>query len=95
MYPLVLVIGVGLFPGGAAAPRFALPLSLSGLAIAVYHNLLYYHVIPESLAPCRSGVSCTTVQLQWLGFITIPLLSLTAFALVSTALIQAARKPAT
>ena len=28
------------------------------------------------------GISCTTVQIEWLGFITIPLMALAAFALV-------------
>lgn len=52
-------------------------------AIAVYHNLLYYHWIPESLAPCEQGISCTSRQIEWLGFVTIPLLSLTAFSLIT------------
>jgi len=57
------------------------------LAISIYHNLLYYGIIPESIAPCTQGISCTTVQLQWLGFITIPLMALTAFVLVSVCLL--------
>ena len=54
-----------------------------GLAIAVYHNLLYYGVLPESAQPCRLGVSCTTRQIEWLGFITIPLMSLVAFSVIN------------
>ena len=83
MYPLVLVIGVGIVMRDARWKYYALPLSLTGLAIAVYHNLLYYHLIPESITPCKEGVSCTTVQIEWLGFITIPLMALTSFVLVS------------
>ena len=91
MYPLVLILGAGLFSSEKEVFRFAFPLSLTGLLIAVYHNLLYYHVLPESIAPCRSGVSCTTAQVEWLGFITIPLLSLTAFVLINLLLIIARR----
>ena len=61
--------------------------SLIGLAISVYHNLLYYGIIPESIQPCTTGVSCTTRQIEWLGFITIPLLALVAFCVISAALI--------
>jgi disulfide bond formation protein DsbB len=82
MYPLVIVLLLGLFPLDMKAVRSAFVLSLIGLSIAIYHNLLYYHVIPESMSPCTKGISCTTVQLQWLGFITIPLLSLVAFILI-------------
>ena len=83
MYPLVLVIGAGIVLRDAKWKYYALPLSLTGLAIAVYHNLLYYHLIPESITPCKEGISCTTVQIEWLGFITIPLMALTAFAIIS------------
>lgn len=92
MYPLVVIILSGLFPLNKSVIRFALPLSVIGVLIAAYHNLLYYHILPESIAPCRTGVSCTTVQLQWLGFITIPLLSLTAFTIITTLLLIARRK---
>lgn len=83
MYPLVLIIGVGIVMRDARWTFYALPLSLVGLAISIYHNLLYYHLIPESITPCKEGISCTTVQIEWLGFITIPLMALTAFVLVS------------
>lgn len=83
MYPLVIVIGIGIIMRDARWKYYALPLALIGLAISFYHNLLYYGIIPESLTPCKEGVSCTTVQIEWLGFITIPLMGLTSFVLVS------------
>jgi len=86
MYPLVLIIGVGIILRDRRMKNYALPVSLIGLGIAVYHNLLYYGILPESVAPCTQGISCTSVQLEWLGFITIPLLSLTAFVLVNLCL---------
>lgn len=79
MYPLVFIIGTGILMRDRRVKFYALPICLIGLAIAVYHNLLYYKIIPDSIAPCTQGISCTTVQIEWLGFITIPLLSLTAF----------------
>jgi disulfide bond formation protein DsbB len=87
MYPLVLVIGAGIIMRDSRLKFYALPLSLVGLAISIYHNLLYYGIIPESIAPCTQGISCTTVQLQWLGFITIPLMALTAFVGISLCLL--------
>ena len=87
MYPLVAILAVGILTRDARIRLYALPLSLAGLGIAIYHNLLYYGVIPESVAPCTAGVSCTTRQLEWLGFITIPLLALVAFSVISIALL--------
>ncbi len=82
MYPLVIIFLMGLFPFDPKVIRFTFPLALIGWLIAIYHNLLYYNILPESAAPCVLGISCTTVQIQWFGFITIPFLALTAFSLL-------------
>lgn len=86
MYPLVFIIAVGILLEDKRLKFYALPLSITGLVIAVYHNLLYYNIIPEAITPCSAGISCTTRQIEWLGFITIPLLSLIAFSLITIAL---------
>lgn len=83
MYPLVLIIGIGIAVDDAKWKVYALPLALIGLAISVYHNLIYYGFIPESLTPCTEGVSCSERQIEWFGFITIPLMGLIAFLLIS------------
>ena len=87
MYPLVVILMAGLFPFDKAVLKFSMPLVGIGWVIAFYHNLLYYNILPESASPCVQGISCTTVQINWLGFITIPLLSFTAFTLIALILI--------
>lgn len=87
MYPLVLILLAGLFPVSKSVVKFSLPLVLVGWGIAFYHNLLYYKILPESAAPCVQGISCTTVFIEWLGFLTIPLLSLFAFTAILILLI--------
>jgi hypothetical protein len=64
-----------------------LPLSIIGLTVSIYHNLLYYGFIAESLAPCMLGVSCTARQIEWMGFITIPLMALTAFTVITLSML--------
>jgi disulfide bond formation protein DsbB len=87
MYPLVLIIGIGIINQDNRVKIYALPLCLIGLAISIYHNLLYYGLIADSIIPCKEGVSCTSRQIEWLGFITIPLMALTAFVLIAFCLI--------
>lgn len=82
MYPLPLLLFIGLLKLDKSVFRYNFPMALIGWGFAVYHNLLYYKVLPESASPCVRGISCTTVQLEWLGFITIPLLSLFGFSLI-------------
>ena len=89
MYPLVFVLLVGLLTHDSRLRAYSLPFSVTGLLIAAYHNLLYYGVIPEGLTQCAAGVSCTARQIEWLGFITIPLLSLSAFTVIILCLLLA------
>lgn len=83
MYPIVFIIIVGILFKDKAMPYYVLALSLTGMAIAFYHNLLYYGFVPESASSCQLGVSCTSKYIEYLGFITIPFLSLTAFTFIS------------
>jgi disulfide bond formation protein DsbB len=87
MFPLVFVLAAGLFPFDAKVVRFALPLAIAGWLVAVYHVLLVAGIIPESATPCTQGVPCSEVQIEWLGFVTIPLLSVIAFSAINALLI--------
>lgn len=91
MYPLVLILAVGLLRKDLRVAAYALPLSLIGLGVSIYHNLLYYNVIPEQVRVCTAGISCTIVQIKWLGFVTIPLLALIAFSNISALLLSSLR----
>lgn len=79
LFPLVVVLAVGLFPVDRGVVRYALPLAVLGWLVAGYHNLVYAGVVPESLQPCSQGVSCTEEYIELFGIFSIPLLSLLAF----------------
>ncbi|QQG50284.1 MAG: disulfide bond formation protein B [Candidatus Berkelbacteria bacterium] len=76
IYPLLAIVGVGLIRHDNNLHFYALPLLMFGLIVSVYQNLLYYGIVAESTAVCGLGVSCAAKYIEWLGFITIPLLSL-------------------
>lgn len=82
MYPLVIILAVGILRRDNKVYQYVLPLAIIGALIALYHVLLYYGVFAESEQTCRAGVSCTTEYIEYLGFITIPLLSLGAFLVI-------------
>ncbi len=82
MYPLIWIIGVGIVKKNTLVSLYVLPLAIFGWIIALYHNLIYYKIIPDFLSPCTLGVSCTTKFFAWFGFITIPLMSLVAFSII-------------
>ncbi|MDW7772496.1 MAG: disulfide bond formation protein B [Desulfobulbaceae bacterium] len=87
LFPLVILLAVGLFPFDKNVVKYALPLALAGWLTALYHNLLYAGIIPESIKPCTQGISCTEKYIELFGFITIPLLSLLSFSTIIVLLI--------
>ncbi len=87
LFPLTVLIAVGIVLRDDNFPTYALPLAGAGLGFSVYHNLLYYGVIPETLSPCTQGVSCSSRQIEWLGFLTIPLMALLAFLSILVSLV--------
>ena len=82
MYPLVLIFLINLLYPDDKLLKYSIPLVLVGLFFAIYHNLLMFGIIPESVVPCVQGVPCSTEYINWLGFITIPFLSLIAYSAI-------------
>lgn len=87
MYPLVIILAVGILRKDKNLSSYALPLSMFGLLVSIYQNLLYFRIIPEKLAPCTVGVSCLTKYTSFFGFIDIPLLSFFAFLLITVCML--------
>jgi len=79
LFPLTVLIAAGIVLRDKNLASYTLPLVVVGLGLALYHNLIYYGVVSETLSPCTQGVPCTSRQIEWLGFITIPLMALLAF----------------
>jgi disulfide bond formation protein DsbB len=88
MFPLVLILGAGIILKEKNIHAYVLPLALIGWTISLYHNLLYYKFIPDTLAPCTTGVSCTTKFIEYFGFVTIPLLAFIAFTVIIISVIE-------
>jgi disulfide bond formation protein DsbB len=92
MFPLVLVLGVGLLYSDQRSVRYAMLLAGVGVAIALYHCLVFWGLISEALVPCGKGPSCADLDLQVAGVVPIPLLSLIAFTAIAALLSFANRK---
>jgi disulfide bond formation protein DsbB len=89
MFPLALILPFGLFPFDAKVIRYGLVLAVPGALVALFHQLLVAGVIPESIKPCTQGVPCSQTVISWFGFVTIPLLSVLAFATLIALLVAA------
>lgn len=87
MYPLVAILGVGIWRRDHKVYTYVLPLSLIGFSIALYQCAMTYGFIAEGACSATSAVSCTTRWINWFGFVTIPLLSFVAFSVISLAMV--------
>lgn len=92
MFPLVAVIGVGTLRSDSSVWLYALPLAVIGWSIAIFHNLLYFEIVPTAIKPCGQGPSCSGENMSLLGTVPIPLLSLIAFTLVIALLLEVRRR---
>jgi disulfide bond formation protein DsbB len=92
MYPLALILlGVAAGRRDDLVPVL-LPLPLIGFGIALWQH--YEELHPARFAnSCQIGVPCTTKWINEFGFVTIPVLSGTAFAAISVLLLLAWRRP--
>lgn len=83
MYPLTLILGIGVFQSDYSVKKFVFPLAIAGGTISVFHYM--EQKIPGfgGIKPCVSGVPCSAEYINWLGFITIPFLALIAFTLIT------------
>ena len=85
MYPLVVILFVGILLSDRRVFYYAMPFSLVGFFIATYHVLLQLGVVPE--VTCRINETCATVSFSLFGFLTIPMQAMLGFLVISLAII--------
>jgi disulfide bond formation protein DsbB len=83
MYPLALILLVAAVRDDRRVGWYALPLTLVGGGIAAYHYQLERFPDQETLA-CSTSVPCTTIWFEQFGYITLPMMALSAFALIAS-----------
>lgn len=92
MYPLAIILGIAAYRNDRKIYQYVLPLSIIGVLISGYHTLLQKIPYLQQFEMCTSGVPCSADYINWLGFITIPMLALIAFIIITFCMIVLARK---
>ncbi len=84
IYPQVVLLGLAWWKGDRKIVDYAIPLAWLGAAFAFYHNYIYYGGTP--LFDCDANSEaislCLKNYINEFGYVTIPVMSLTAFALL-------------
>ncbi|WP_066370994.1 disulfide oxidoreductase [Neobacillus fumarioli] len=91
MYPLAIVLGIAFYKNDRRIYPYVLPLSITGMLISGYHMLLQKIPYLKQFEMCKTGVPCSEDYLNWLGFVTIPMLAFIAFTIITISLVILAR----
>ena len=90
IYPLAIVMLLIALADDRRAARYLLPLPIVGAGLAVYHVLVERGVVSQTQGCAVSAPGgCATKWVEELGYVTIPVLTLTAFALLLGLLVLA------
>jgi disulfide bond formation protein DsbB len=86
MYPLALLLAIGIVRRDHGLHAYVLPFSIAGIGVSLYHYLL---IKTDWFPPpaCAVDVPCTVDYLNWFGFVNIPFLALTAFLIITCMLL--------
>ncbi|GGH85248.1 disulfide bond formation protein DsbB [Pullulanibacillus pueri] len=86
MYPLSVILGIACFRNDRKIAVYVLPLTLIGSLFSIVHIL--EQKLGVFTRVCTEGVPCSGEYIHWFGFMTIPMLALIAFLLISVAMIM-------
>lgn len=87
MYPLIIVLGIASYRNQSDIIPYVLPLSILGGLISLWHYAQQKIPFLGQVIQCKVGVPCNASYINWLGFVTIPLLAFIAFALITVFLL--------
>ena len=91
MYPLAIVTLLAAIWNDHRVARYLLPLPVIGAGFSIYHVLVEIGVVTQSQSCLVSAPGgCATKWIDEFGYVTIPVLALTAFVLVFAFLLFAA-----
>jgi disulfide bond formation protein DsbB len=80
MYPLALVLTVGVFRSDVGVRFYALALAVPGAAIGIYHSWL--QAFPQQTSFCTLDAPCAERHVWEFGFVSIPLMATAGFVFI-------------
>ncbi|HWJ77759.1 MAG TPA: disulfide oxidoreductase [Niallia sp.] len=84
MYPFVVILGIAVIKKDYRITFYTMILSGIGALISIYHYSMQKLSTLFSNSNACGPVSCKGEYINWLGFITIPLMALTGFIIIFT-----------
>ena len=89
MYPMAVILGIAAFRRDTKVRIYALPVVAIGASISVWHILVERFPSLESTTSCDPANPCSLIWTERFGYLTIPTMALSAFALIAVLLLLA------
>ncbi len=86
MYPLAVILSIAAWRRDSAVRWYALPLATAGGLVSVYHILVERYPSLEA-GSCDPTTPCSIIWVERLGYVTIPTMALSGFALITILLV--------
>jgi len=81
MYPLVVILGVAVWRADEDAGQYVVPVAAIGGLLGIYHYSVQ-HISSLQGTACSTGVPCSTAYFEQFGFMSIPYMAVSGFALI-------------
>jgi disulfide bond formation protein DsbB len=92
MYPMPLLLGIAAWKRDRSIRRYVIPLAVVGGLISIYHYQLEW--FPGQSSPaCTLDAPCTVRWVFEFGFISLPFMALSGFALIAALTWIAGQRP--
>jgi disulfide bond formation protein DsbB len=92
MYPLTVILGVAALRRDRDVRVYVLPVVAIGATISIWHMLIERFPSLEKATACDPANPCSLIWVERFGYLTIPTMALSAFALIATLLLLAPRE---
>jgi disulfide bond formation protein DsbB len=92
MYPLAVLLPIAAWRRDRQIRWYALPLALAGGAVSIYHVVIERFPSLESGA-CEITNPCSIIWVERFGYLTIPAMALSGFALIAVLLVLPQESP--
>jgi disulfide bond formation protein DsbB len=89
MYPMSVILGIAALRHDVKVRVYALPVVAIGATISIWHILIERFPSLESSTSCDPANPCSLIWTERFGYLTIPTMALSAFALLATLLLLA------
>lgn len=83
LFPLALILGIGVYRNDSRIAIYAFPLALLGALLALYQVLGMFVPAFHTKGLCGSRTNCSENMVELWGFLSFPLVSLAGFILLS------------